>query len=132
MPNLPRPGSGDARDRRIKRSLNPDSRAFLRQSYSRDIPPGGRMSDMSAEPAEALEVLREVWRGRGQTAADLDDPTGEQKSCKRMADAGVGFDDFASDGDLVGAWRAKLAREGKLSDSGGTVRDLVLGPDEAR
>lgn len=86
---------------------------------------------MSAEPAEALDVLREIWRSQGQTAADLDDSC-EQKTCKRMDDAGVGFDDFASDGDLAGAWRAKLAREGKLSDSGGTVRDLVLGPDEAR
>lgn len=85
---------------------------------------------MSAEPAEALDVLREIWRSQGQTAADLDDSC-EQKSCKRMDDAGVGFDDFAADGDLAGAWRAKLAREGKLSDSGGTVRDLVLGPDEA-
>jgi len=86
---------------------------------------------MSAEPAEALDVLREIWRSQGQTAADLDDSC-EQKSCKRMDDAGVGFDDFAADGDLASAWRAKLAREGKLSRSEGTVRDLVLGPDEAR
>lgn len=86
---------------------------------------------MSAKPAEALEVLREIWRSQGQTAADVDDACG-QKSCKRMDDAGVGFDDFAEDGDLAGAWRAKLAREGKLTESGGSIRDLVMGPDESR
>jgi len=77
---------------------------------------------------EALEVLREVWRGQGQTAADLD-TEGSEKSCKRMADAGVGFDDFAAGDDPATAWRARLEREGKLSRSGGSVRDLVLGPE---
>jgi hypothetical protein len=91
------------------------------------------MSDMSAEPADALDVLREVWRSQGQAAADLDDANGEKKSCKRMADAGVGFDDFAAgEGDLRSAWRARLEREGKLNNSGGSVRDLVLGSGEVR
>jgi len=83
---------------------------------------------MTAEAGEALDVLRALWRGQGQTAADLDDESGEKKSCKRMADAGVGFDDFAAgDQDLTAAWRARLDREGKLSSSGGSIRDLVLG-----
>jgi hypothetical protein len=91
------------------------------------------MSDMSREPADALEVLREVWRSHGQAAADLDDASGEKKSCKRMADAGVGFDEFAAgEGDLKSAWRARLEREGKLNRSGGSVRDLVLGSGEVR
>jgi len=91
------------------------------------------MSEMSAEPAEALEVLRAVWRSQGQTAADLGNETGEKKSCKRMADAGVGFDDFAAgEEDLTSAWRARLEREGKLNRSGGSVRDLVLGSAEVR
>jgi hypothetical protein len=90
------------------------------------------MSEMSAEPDDALDVLRAVWRSQGQTAADLDDPGGEKKSCKRMADAGVGFDDFAAgEEDLTSAWRARLEREGKLIRSGGTIRDLVLGPADA-
>jgi hypothetical protein len=89
------------------------------------------MSEMSAEPAHALDVLRAVWRSQGQTAGDLDDESGDQKSCKRMADAGVGFDDFAAGGeDLPSAWRARLEREGKLNRSGGSIRDLVLGPAE--
>lgn len=87
---------------------------------------------MSAESADALEVLREVWRGQGQTAAELDDLSCE-KSCKRMTDAGVGFEDFAGEKDVdrIVAWRARLEREGKLSRSGGSVRDLVLGPQDS-
>jgi hypothetical protein len=87
------------------------------------------MSEMSAEPVDALDVLRAVWRSQGQTTAGLDDETCETKSCKRMADAGVGFDDFAAGNeDLTVAWRARLQREGKLSQAGGSIRDLVLGP----
>jgi hypothetical protein len=90
------------------------------------------MSEMSAEPAGALDVLREIWRSQGQTAADLDDGC-EQKSCKRMDEAGVGFDDFADgEADLTAAWRARLEREGKLSRGGGSIRDLVMGQAEAR
>ena len=88
---------------------------------------------MSKEPPEALEVLRELWRGQGHTVADLDDAAGEKGSCKRMTDAGVGFDDFAAgESDLASAWRARLEREGKLNPSGGSVRDLVLGSAEVR
>jgi len=87
------------------------------------------MSEMSREPADALEVLRAVWRSQGQNAGDIDDDCGEKKSCKRMTDAGVGFDDFAAgEEDLASAWRARLEREGKLNRSAGTVRDLVIGP----
>ena len=87
---------------------------------------------MSAESADALDVLREVWRGQGQTAAELDDLSCE-KSCKRMTDAGVGFEDFVGEKDVdrIVAWRARLEREGKLSRSGGSVRDLVLGPQDS-
>jgi hypothetical protein len=49
-----------------------------------------------------------------------------------MTDAGVGFEDFAGETevDRMQAWRARLAREGKLSPSG-SVRDLVLGPQDS-
>jgi len=88
---------------------------------------------MSAESDEALEVLRNVWRSNGQSAAELADPGGEQKSCKRMADAGVGYEDFAAgEEDLNAAWRARLEREGKLNRSGTTIRDLVMGSAEPR
>jgi hypothetical protein len=86
---------------------------------------------MSAERADGLEVLREVWRTQEQDAADLDEGR-EAKSCKRMADAGVGFDGFAEEEpgnvvDLAAAWRSRLRREGKYNAAGGTIRDLVLG-----
>jgi len=56
----------------------------------------------------------------------------ETKSCRRMTDAGVGLDEFGSEGaatekDLAAAWRDRLVREGKYNASGGTLRDLVLG-----
>jgi hypothetical protein len=79
---------------------------------------------------DAREVLREVWSAQGQTSADLEacDTT---KACKKMAD--VGFAGLAGeDGDVREAWRAKLEREGKLNQGAGSVRDLVLGPAEAR
>jgi hypothetical protein len=83
------------------------------------------MSVMGAERADALEVLRDIWRGQGQTAAELDD--GCESHCKRMTDAGVGFDDYAAgdENDRREAWRTRLEREGKLG-SAGSLRDLVL------
>jgi hypothetical protein len=83
------------------------------------------MSVMSAERAEALEVLRDIWRGQQQTAAGLDDDC--ETHCRRMTDAGVGFDEYAAgdETDRLAAWRARLEREGKLRTTG-SLRDLVL------
>jgi hypothetical protein len=82
---------------------------------------------MGAERAEALEVLRDVWRGQAQAVADLDDSC--ESHCKKMTDAGVGFDDYAAGDatDRITAWRARLDREGKLGTEG-SLRDLVMGP----
>jgi len=96
---------------------------------------------MSGQPDDALEVLREVWSAQGQTSADLDAACEQTKSCKKMAD--VGFDGLADavadagagagrGGDLRAAWRDQLRREGKLNPEAGSVRDLVLGPGQAR
>jgi hypothetical protein len=83
---------------------------------------------MSGNTEEVLGVLREVWRAQGQTAEDVEEACGPAKSCKRMTD--VGFDGLAeeTDGDLRLAWRTQLAREGKLNQAAGSVRDLVMGP----
>jgi hypothetical protein len=82
---------------------------------------------MDAQHAETLEVLRDVWRAQGQDVADLDDSC--ESHCKKMTDAGVGFDDYAAgdETDRVAAWRARLEREGKLSPAG-SLRDLMLRP----
>jgi hypothetical protein len=84
---------------------------------------------MDAERADALEVLRDVWRAQEQTVADLDDSC--ESHCKKMTDAGVGFDDYAAgdETDRMAAWRARLEREGKLSPAG-SLGDLVLRPAE--
>jgi hypothetical protein len=84
---------------------------------------------MDAERAEALEVLRDVWRGQEQGVADLDGRG--QPACRKMTDAGVGFDDYAAgdETDRIAAWRARLEREGKLGTAG-ILRDLVLRPGE--
>jgi len=80
---------------------------------------------------DARDVLRAVWAAQGEGSADLDDDCSPTKSCKNMQN--VSFDGLAEPGsDLRGAWRERLAREGKLSTSGGTVRDLVFGPAESR
>lgn len=89
---------------------------------------------MTHEPDDVVDVLRSVWaadaRPEGRTA-DLDEACGPTKSCKNMAL--VSFDGLAEPGsDLRQAWREKLEREGKLSTSGGSIRDLVLGSEEAR
>ncbi len=80
---------------------------------------------MDAEHAQALEVLRDVWRGQAQSAADLDDNC--ESHCKKMTDAGVGYDDYTAgdEKDRMAAWRARLEREGKLGTAG-SLRDLVL------
>lgn len=86
---------------------------------------------MSQQPGEALNVLRTVWSAQGQDSADLDEACGTAKSCRRMAD--INFDGMAAgDEDLRTAWRDRLAREGKLNTSGGSLRDLVLGPPDPR
>jgi hypothetical protein len=75
----------------------------------------------------AIEVLRAIWDGQGQSSADLAESFGTQRSCKSMQS--VGFDGMAgSDGDLRLAWQEKLRREGKLKPQADSVRDLVLGP----
>jgi hypothetical protein len=86
---------------------------------------------MGGNTEEALGVLREIWSARGQSAQDIEESCGTGKSCKKMSD--VGFDGLAAqrDGDLRAAWRAQLAREGKLDPAASSVRDLVLPPAQA-
>jgi hypothetical protein len=78
-----------------------------------------------------LDVLRSVWAADDAARAELDEECGPTKSCKNMKD--VTFDGYAEPGDdLSGAWRERLAREGKLSASEGSIRDLVLGSSDPR
>jgi hypothetical protein len=79
------------------------------------------------QPDGAVEVLRAVWSAGGQTHDDPTPHAGHRgKRCRNMQH--VSFDGLAPPGsDLRSAWRDRLAREGKLDTSGGSVRDLVFG-----
>lgn len=75
------------------------------------------------------DVLTSVWQSQDDPAATLDDECSPTKVCRNMQ--GIDFSGFAEgDTDIRDAWRNRLAREGKLSESGQSIRDLVLGSDE--
>lgn len=77
----------------------------------------------SGSMEDPQDVLRALWQAEGQEL-DQDCAPDSQKVCRNMKD--VTFDGFAPAGsDLGQAWRDKLRREGKLSET--SVRDLVLG-----
>jgi hypothetical protein len=80
---------------------------------------------MSGQRETTGDVLQSVWMV-SHDHNDMDEDCSPTKPCRNMKD--VTFDGYAEPGsDLGAAWRAKLAREGKLSPSEGSVRDLVLG-----
>ena len=81
---------------------------------------------MSGHYDTTADVLDSIWTVDYGHDPTLDEDCSPTKVCRNMKD--VSFDGFAEPGtDLGAAWRAKLEREGKLS--GGSVRDLILGPD---
>lgn len=74
------------------------------------------------------EVLQSVWLV-SHDHFEMDEDCSPTKPCRNMK--GVTFDGYAEDGaDMGQAWRAQLAREGKLSETSGSIRDLVFGDDE--
>ncbi|HZN82358.1 MAG TPA: hypothetical protein VFC01_22145 [Mycobacterium sp.] len=86
---------------------------------------------MADEPEETVDVLRAIWAGTGQRVNDVDEACGPQNNCKNMKD--VTFDGLAEPGtDLGAAWRERLRREGKLSTSAASIREIVLGPAETQ
>ncbi len=86
---------------------------------------------MTHNSDDAREALRTVWDAHGDPSASLDEECSPTKTCRNMVD--VTFDGYAEPGSDIGAaWRAKLAREGKLNTSGESIRDLVLRATEPR
>jgi len=80
---------------------------------------------MNRQTDDEREVLRSIWEADGQRL-DIDEDCGPTKVCRNMK--AVSFDGMAEPGtDLAEAWRDKLAQEGKLDPSAGTIADLVLG-----
>jgi hypothetical protein len=83
---------------------------------------------MTIQDESTGEALQSVWMV-DHDHSELDEDCSPTKACRNMR--GVTFDGYAESGDDVGAaWRAQLAREGKLDKSEGTIRDLVLGSSE--
>lgn len=73
-------------------------------------------------------VLQSVWMVN-HDHFEMDEDCSPTKPCRNMKD--VTFDGYAEPGSDIGAaWRAQLAREGKLDKSAGSIRDLVLGKGE--
>ena len=83
---------------------------------------------MTAQDDTTAEALQSVWMVN-HDHFDLDEDCSPTKPCRNMK--GVSFDGYAEPGtDVAAAWRAHLASEGKLTSTGGTIRDLVLGSGE--
>lgn len=82
---------------------------------------------MTARDETTADVLQSVWLVN-HDHYELDEDCSPTKPCRNMK--GVSFDGYAEPGtDIGAAWRAQLAREGKLDKSAGTIRDLILGED---
>jgi hypothetical protein len=83
---------------------------------------------MNAQEDTSADVLQSVWMV-SHDHFDLDEDCSPSKPCRNMR--GVSFDGLAEPGtDIGAAWRARLEREGKLSNDGGSIRDLVLGRND--
>lgn len=74
------------------------------------------------------QVLTSIWADEAEGAIGIDEDCSPTKQCRNMRD--ITFEGFAEAGtDISTAWKAVLAREGKLSPGAETIRDLVLGSD---
>ncbi len=66
------------------------------------------------------------WAGRHESPAEPNEDCSPTRVCRNARD--FSFDGFAEEGgDLQAAWRDTLEREGKLSTSAESIRDLILG-----
>ena len=80
---------------------------------------------MSVESDLARQALSSIWQAQGEKMEELDEECNPNKVCRNMKD--VTYEGFGEEGTSVAtAWKAKLAREGKLA-SGGSIGDLILG-----
>ncbi|GEM_PF-424456 len=84
------------------------------------------LEDRALASVPADEVLEDIWGTSGDGSADADEDCGPTKVCRNARD--FSFEGISKDGaDLGTAWRDLLKAEGKLSDGGSSIRDIVLG-----
>lgn len=82
---------------------------------------------MTSRSDQSADMTDTMWSSPDAEANDLDEDCNPNKVCRNAK--AISFDGFAEEGgDVKAAWRETLAREGKLSTSTESVRDLVLGP----
>ena len=83
---------------------------------------------MSEHDVTPKQLLTSIWAGSADGRLDIDEDCSPTKQCRNMRD--ITFEGFAEAGtDISTAWKAVLAREGKLTPGAETIRDLVLGSD---
>ncbi|MBL7497922.1 hypothetical protein I6A84_13125 [Frankia sp. CNm7] len=82
-----------------------------------------------ANETDALTVLRGLWSGAGASREEVEAACGNTKVCRNMKHVNFEAANFQSGSDtgadLGAAWRAKLAREGKLRPDAGSLGDLI-------
>ena len=80
---------------------------------------------------EPDDVTSTMWTSDGEEGVNaFDEDCSPTRVCRNARE--FSFEGIAVDGgDLKTAWRETLEREGKLSRSGETIRDLVLGQAES-
>lgn len=75
------------------------------------------------------ESLNTIWSEKSDEIAkiaELDEDCGPTKTCKNMKE--ISFEGFAtSGGSLSDAWKATLAREGKLNEGNESIKNIVFG-----
>lgn len=85
---------------------------------------------------DAVTALKASWGGEGASREEIDAAVGATKVCRNMQEVNFEAANFQSGSDtgadLGTAWRAKLAREGKISPGSQSLGDLItsLGIDK--
>jgi hypothetical protein len=83
---------------------------------------------MSENDMTPKQLLTSIWSDGADGRIEIDEDCSPTKQCRNMRD--ITFEGFAEAGtDISTAWKAVLAREGKLTPGAETIRDLVLGND---
>lgn len=75
---------------------------------------------------------KSMWSAPDEDQVLLDEDCSPTKTCRNMV--GISFDGWVEDDsgmDLQTTWRATLEAEGKLSMSGDSIKDLVLGSTDS-
>lgn len=87
------------------------------------------MKDENTNANNLKTSLQSIWSESSDEISrivEIDEECGPTKTCKNMKE--ITFEGFAeSGGSLSDAWKATLAREGKLNEGKGSIKDIVLG-----